>query len=212
MSDDHGHGWRSTCGLGVCGSGSGTMMAWCADVVLLPLARMYAGPQPCAVASLNSYKRPTQTTLSAGSHTAVRTAGRRHAQGGMWGAARCTPPHGHGSCRRLWGAPGVTQEQFYDPSRTPAVDFEARSGNGAVARLIERHTGRLSGLVGSCGVLETANTHLGCAGWPMGLSGGHMRRPPTTARRAIGAVSGVMTAPARPSRAPDGRGVTPGDP
>ena len=48
------HGWRSTCGLEVCGSGSGTMMAWYADVVLLPLARMHAGPQPCVVASLNS--------------------------------------------------------------------------------------------------------------------------------------------------------------
>ena len=42
------------------------MMAWCADVVLLPLARMYAGPQPCVVTSLNSYKQPRQTTLSAG--------------------------------------------------------------------------------------------------------------------------------------------------
>ena len=66
MSDDHAHGWRSTCGLGVCGSGSGTMMAWCADVVLLPLARMHAGPQPRVVALLISYKRPQQTVLSAG--------------------------------------------------------------------------------------------------------------------------------------------------
>ena len=164
MSDDHAHGWRSTCGLGVCGSGSGTMMAWCADVVLLPLARMHAGPQPCAVASLNSYKRPTQTTLSAGSHTAVRTAGRRHAQGGMWGAARCTPPHGHGSCRRLWGAPGVTQEQFYDPSRTPAVDFEARSGNGAIARAPETAS-RLRDLVGPVWGVGSPNARVWALGW-----------------------------------------------
>ena len=64
MSDDHGHGWRSTCGLGVCGSGSGTMMAWCADVVLLPLAHTHAGPQPCVVTSLNSYKRPRTRPLT----------------------------------------------------------------------------------------------------------------------------------------------------
>ena len=47
------------------------MMAWCADVVLLPLAHTHAGPQPCAVASLNSYKRPRDTTLSIGDRTAL---------------------------------------------------------------------------------------------------------------------------------------------